>query len=108
MLQPGDVVEAEFPGAQGVKKRPCLVISGELYHQTRPDVLLSVITSNLATATAPTDWVLRDWQEAGLSLPSAARIYISARLQYQVTKIGRLSDDDWNKVQNRLKLALEI
>ncbi|BCM89810.1 hypothetical protein IAD21_01658 [Abditibacteriota bacterium] len=108
MLQAGDVVQAEFPGSQGIKKRPCIVISSEIYHKTRPDVLLTVVTSNIAIATAPTDYVLYDWEEGGLSVPSAVRIYISARLQYQVSRIGRLSEADWSEVQARVKLALEI
>lgn len=108
MLKPGDVVWADFPGASGIKRRPCVVVSSELYHSTRPDVLLTVITSNIAIATALTDCVLFDWESAGLSLPSAVRIYISARLQNQVTKIGHLSDADWQEVQARLKLALEV
>ena len=108
MLKPGDVVWADFPGASGIKRRPCVVVSSELYHSTRPDVLLTVITSNIAIATTPTDCVLFDWEEAGLSLPSAVRIYINARLQNQVTKIGHLSDADWQEVQARLKLAIAV
>ena len=73
-----------------------------------PDVLLAVVTSNIAIATAPTDFVLFDWREAGLSEPSAVRIYISPRWQHQVTRIGHLSDADWNEVQARLRLALEV
>ena len=74
----------------------------------RPDVLLAVVTSNIAIATASTDFVLFDWREAGLSEPSAVRIYISPRWQHQVTRIGHLSDADWSEVQARLRLALEF
>lgn len=108
MLKPGDVVKADFPGANGIKLRPCVVISTELYHSTRPDVLLAVVTTNIEVATAPSDCILFDWRDAGLDLPCAVRIYINARLQNRVTKIGRLSDADWNEVQARLKLALEV
>ena len=108
MLRPGDVVWADFPGAQGIKRRPCVVVSSELYHSTRPDTLLTVVTSNIAIATAPTDCVLFDWEEAGLSVPSAVRIYINARLQNQVTQIGHLSAADWREVQARLKLAIAV
>ena len=108
MLLPGDVVWADFPGAKETKQRPCVVVSSELYQQTRPDALLAVVTSNIAIATAPTDFVLFDWREAGLSEPSAVRIYISPRWQHQVTRIGHLSDADWGEVQARLRLALEV
>ena len=97
-----------FPGARETKQRPCVVVSSELYQNTRPDVLLAVITTNIAIATTPTDCVLFDWEAAGLSAPSAVRIYLSARWQRQVTRIGHLSDADWHEVQARLKLALEV
>lgn len=58
MLLPGDVVWADFPGAKETKQRPCVVVSSELYQNTRPDVLLAVVTTNIAIATAPTDFVL--------------------------------------------------
>jgi len=108
MLKPGDVVKADFPGASGMKRRPCVVVSSELYHATRPDVMLAVVTSNIVIATAPSDCILFDWEIAGLDLPSAVRIYISSRMQHQVNKIGHLSDADWSEVQARLKMALAV
>ena len=63
MLKPGDVVKADFPGAGGIKRRPCVVVSTELYHSTRPDVMLAVVTTNIAIATAPSDCVLFNWEE---------------------------------------------
>ena len=107
MLKPGDVVKADFPGADGIKRRPCVVVSSDLYHFTRSDVMLAVVTTNIAIATAPSDCVLFDWEQAGLDFPSAVRIYISSRLQRDVTRIGHLSAADWQEVQARLRLALE-
>ena len=52
-MRPGDVVYGEFPGAQGLKRRPCVVISTEYYQGERPDVLLAVITSQLRQALSP-------------------------------------------------------
>jgi len=69
MLNPGDTVKADFPGADGIKRRPCVVVSSELYHSTRPDVLLAVVTSNIAVATASSDGVLFDWEETDLRVP---------------------------------------
>jgi mRNA interferase MazF len=34
MLKPGDVVTVEFPGAQGIKRRPAVVVSSDVYHNT--------------------------------------------------------------------------
>lgn len=108
MLKAGDIVKADFPGVHGLKRRPCVVVSSELYQSTRPDVMLAVVTTNIAIATAPSDYVLFDWEQAGLDRPSAVRIYISSRLQRDVINIGHLSDADWSEVQARLRLALEV
>ncbi|HEX8463877.1 MAG TPA: type II toxin-antitoxin system PemK/MazF family toxin [Abditibacterium sp.] len=59
-MQPGDVVYGDFPGAQGFKRRPCVVISTDFYHVERVDVLLAVITSQLRQAVSPLDYALKD------------------------------------------------
>jgi len=53
MAKPGDVVTVDFPGALGIKRRPAVVVSTDTYHTTRPDVILAVLTSRVAGATAP-------------------------------------------------------
>ena len=68
---PGDLVTADFPGVIGIKRRPAVVISTADYHTHRPDVILGIITTQIASATTPTDYVLRDWSIAGLNRPSA-------------------------------------
>lgn len=60
MPKPGDVVTVDFPGAQGIKRRPTVVVSTDTYHNARPDVILGVLTTQVAKATAPTDYVLQD------------------------------------------------
>jgi mRNA interferase MazF len=60
MPEPGDVVTVDFVGATGVKRRPAVVVSSRLYHAHRPDLILAVLTTQVATATAPTDYVLQD------------------------------------------------
>jgi mRNA interferase MazF len=60
MPKPGDVVVMDFLGATGIKRRPAVIVSSDLYHQNRPDVIVGVVTSNLLDATTPTDWALLD------------------------------------------------
>jgi len=108
MLQPGDVVVADFVGATGVKRRPSVVVSTDLYHTHHPDVVLGALTTQLSAATTPTDYVLQDWAAAGLRAPSAFRAYLGTRLAATVHVIGHLSDRDWQEVQARLKLALAV
>jgi hypothetical protein len=74
MIRPGTVVTVEFPGALGVKRRPAIVVSSATYHTTRPDVVLGLLTSQIASATGPTDYTLHDWSAAGLHSASAFRV----------------------------------
>lgn len=107
MVQPGDVVTALFQGAQGVKRRPAVVVSSNVYHATRPDVVLCLLTTQTAKATDPTDYLLQDWQAAGLLKPSAFRSFPGIVPPGQVTVIGHVSARDWREVQIRLGIALE-
>ena len=60
IVNPGDVVTVDFPGALGVKRRPAVVVSTQTYHTTRTDVVLCLLTSQTAGATGPTDYILQD------------------------------------------------
>lgn len=106
MLNPGDVVTVDFVGAMGIKKRPAVVVSSSLYLASRPDVVLAVLTTQISSASTPTDYVLQDWAEAGLRQPSAFRAYFSMATQQTPQLIGRLSARDWQEVQARMVLAL--
>ena len=106
MLKPGDVVTTNFPGADVTKRRPGIVVSTSLYQNTRPDVIVGAVTTKLARATAPSDYILQDWSEAGLRQPSAFRAYLITFEQSDVRLIGHLSEQDWNGVQNCLVQAL--
>ncbi|HYH87253.1 MAG TPA: type II toxin-antitoxin system PemK/MazF family toxin [Pyrinomonadaceae bacterium] len=109
MVKPGTIVTIDFPGAQGIKRRPALVVSTDAYHAARPDVIFAVITSQTRAATAPTDYVLQDWSAAGLHSPSAFRSYLATLPATSIVAvIGQLSDRDWLEVQARLRVALAV
>jgi mRNA interferase MazF len=108
MPKPGDVALVDFAGATGVKRRPTVVVSTDTYHVHRPDIVVCLITSQLAAATTPSDYVLQDWRVAGLLVPSAFRVYIGMALATEAHVIGHLSDRDWQQVQTRLRIALEV
>jgi mRNA interferase MazF len=108
MVKPGDVVTVDFPGATGIKRRPAVVVSTETYHRTRPDAILGLLTSQVATATGPTDCVLQDWQTAGLRSPSAFRAFLATLPTTSLTTIGHMSEQDWQKVQGCLRVALAV
>lgn len=41
----GDIVTVDFPGITGIKRRPAVVLSSEVYHSLRPDVIVGLITT---------------------------------------------------------------
>lgn len=108
MPDPGDVVTADFVGAAGIKRRPAVVVTSDLYHRHRPDIVLGVLTTQIDSATTPLDYVLQDWAAAGLRRPTAFRSYFSMAEPGDVKVIGHLSDRDWSEIQTRLKLAYAI
>ncbi len=54
----------------GIKRSPAVVVSSEAYHSARPEVILGLITSQVAGSIGSTDHSLADWSAAGLRLPS--------------------------------------
>lgn len=76
-VRPGDVAAVEFAGARETKRRPVIVVSSAVYHGHRPDIIVGVLTSRVDAATCPTDYVLKDWAEAGLTRQSAFRAYLN-------------------------------
>jgi mRNA interferase MazF len=108
-MKPGNIVLVEFRGALGVKRRPAVVVSSDTYHSNRPDVILGVITSNIAAAAGPTDHVLRDWASAGLKKPSAFRAYLGTYEQSDVgVVIGQLTSVDLDAIRGRLSIAFGL
>ncbi|MEK7729672.1 MAG: type II toxin-antitoxin system PemK/MazF family toxin [candidate division KSB1 bacterium] len=108
MIKPGDVVKVDFPGAQGIKRRPAVIVSTDLYHSHRPDIVLGLLTTQIAGATSPTDYVLHDWPAAGLHNPSAFRVFLATLPATSVAVIGHLTDRDWQEIQTRLRVGLAV
>ncbi|MDQ3649260.1 MAG: type II toxin-antitoxin system PemK/MazF family toxin [Acidobacteriota bacterium] len=105
----GDLVTLDFPGVTGTKRRPAVVLSSAAYHAARPDVIVGLITSQTAGAIAFTDYLLQDWQAAGLRLPSAFRAFlVTIPRTATVARIGRLSDADWQEVRARMLITLDV
>lgn len=108
MMKPGDIVTVDFPGVRGVKRRPVVIVSTEDYHSHRPDIIVGVLTTNIARATAPSDYLLQDYKTTGLRRRSAFRVFLATLPASSARKIGRCSDRDWQAIQECLKFALEV
>ena len=110
-FQRGDVVLVPFPFSDlsTTKVRPAVVVSGSLYHTTEPDLILAAITSRVAAAGGPLDYVLRDWQAAGLRYPSAVKpVLFTFDPMRVIYHVGALSLFDLAEVDQRLRRALEL
>lgn len=110
-FQRGDVVLVPLPFSDlsTTKARPAVVVSSALYHTTEPDLLLAALTSKVATATGPFDYLLNDWRAADLRYPSALKPVLftldPARVVY---RIGTLTPTDLAQVDQRLRRALAL
>lgn len=105
-FNPGDVVTVDFPGVTGVKRRPAVVLSSAAYHTNRPDVIVGLITSQ-TKGLSVTDYVLQDWQAAGLRVASVFRSFIvTLPPSANLVVIGQLSERGWQGVRTCVKAAL--
>lgn len=109
MPNAGDVVWLEFPGVNATKRRPAVILSTDEYHKLRPDVIVGLVTSQVAKAAGPTDHLLSDWRLAGLRVPSSFRAFVTTLPQTAVMrKMGHLGDADWQSVRQCLKRSLVV
>jgi mRNA interferase MazF len=106
LFNPGDVMVIDFPGVLGVKRRPTVVLSSAVYHASRPDVVVGLLTSQ-TLAPGPTDYALQDWTEAGLRVPSVFRSFFATLPPTtRPVLVGHLSDRDWQGVCGCVRVAL--
>lgn len=109
-FQRGDVVLVPFPFSDlsATKVRPAVVASSNLYHQTQPDLILAAVTSKLEPST-PLDYVLAEWQKAGLRFPSAFKPALFTLDPNRVLfRVGALTFDDLSQVSERLRRILDL
>lgn len=107
----GDVLLVPFPfsNLNAIKVRPAVVVSGSLYQTTEPDLILAALTSKVAAATGPFDYVLGAWQQAGLRSPSAFKPVLFTLEPIRVIhRIGTLVQTDLAAIEQRLRRALEL
>ncbi len=107
----GDVVLIPFPFADlsAAKTRPAVVVSSDLYYAIRSELLLAFVSSQIAQANPILDYILHDWEAAGLLKPSFVRPKIAAIGPALVAHhVGTLSDRDLQEVNWRLRQALDL
>lgn len=74
-LEFGTVVLVPFPftNQMGMKRRPAVVVSSQMYASLRPDVVVLALTSRAPAAPTPLEFDLEDWRTAGLAKPSRVK-----------------------------------
>lgn len=99
--RPGEVILLSFPfaDAAGVKRRPALV----LLDTGDEDVIVARVTSQMAQTAFDVELV--EWQQAGLLLPSVARVHKVATLEKSLVerRLGTLTPGDWAQVRARIQ-----
>lgn len=100
-----DVVLVPFPftDQSTTKRRPGVIVSSAAYHDSRRDVILMAITSQLRDIGAFGEVLLQDWKEAKLLRPSTIKPVVATIDQNLVVKnIGRLSPRDQRRLRETL------
>lgn len=110
-LRRGDLVLIPFPYTDhsATKTRPAVIVSSDLYHQVHSEFLLAYVSSQLTQADSRLDYVLLDWESAGLLKPSFVRPKIAAiDPALVVHRIGELSSRDQAALDHCLRRALAL
>ncbi|MEX0845230.1 MAG: type II toxin-antitoxin system PemK/MazF family toxin [Balneolaceae bacterium] len=105
-----DIVLLPFPftDLSATKKRPALVISPREYN-SGPDVLVMFVTSNLKAKAKMGDYILTEWEKAGLPKPSMTRMKIATiDKNLIIKKIAALTEKDKSALKSELQLFLDI
>jgi mRNA interferase MazF len=105
-FQKGDVVLVQYAytDLSSTKTRPAVVLSGDLYHREHPDLVLAALTTNILGATKKLDYVLKDWQSAGLRFESAFKPQlVTLEPTLVLLFIGKLSKADLHEIANRVR-----
>ncbi|HSB67798.1 MAG TPA: type II toxin-antitoxin system PemK/MazF family toxin [Candidatus Methylomirabilis sp.] len=106
------VVNVPYTDRSGVKPRPALVVSAEVFHAKLPDVIVCPISSQprFFRRPGPGDCPLHDWRSIGLRHPSTARISKILAVDKHIVKrpLGALSTADLAKVEAGLRQALSL
>jgi mRNA interferase MazF len=101
----GDIVLVPFPftDQSATKKRPAVVVSSEVYHRQRPDVIVMALTSQFRLEQTIGDVVVEHWQSAGLLKPSVLKPLLATIERSLVLRImGKLHPEDRSTLRNSL------
>jgi len=106
----GDVVLVPFPFTDqtATKKRPAIVVSSDMYHRQRLDIVVVAVTSHLPRSTgAAGEVVISAWKEAGLLRPSLIKpVLATLERGLILRRLGALVESDRQALRDALKQVL--
>lgn len=89
------------------KKRPAVVISSKLYNQTKSDLIVMAITSQIRINTELDTMIIKDWQVAGLLKESMVKPIIFTIEKSLIRKtLGHLGQTDKKNLKRTMTLIL--
>lgn len=106
----GDVVLVEFlfTDESERKLRPALVISANPYQQSRQEVIIAAITSNVRRRLFGEHRIV-GWRAAGLVFPSTVTGIIRTVRQSMIgRRLGALSESDLDATARQLRQSLAL
>ncbi len=107
----GDVLLVPFPFTDQTttKKRPTIVISSDSYNQSKLDLVLIAVTSQVKTPLQFGETLITDWSKAGLLKISVIKpIITTLEKQLVIKKLGKLETADIRALQSLLQQIIEI
>ncbi|MDX2142069.1 MAG: type II toxin-antitoxin system PemK/MazF family toxin [Rhodospirillaceae bacterium] len=101
----GDVVLVPFPftSQTASKKRPAVVVSSGSYNQSRPDIVVMAVTSQLRHGSSANEIWLKDWQAAGLLKPSVVKpVFATLEQNLVIRRLGGLNAGDQSNLRQTI------
>jgi mRNA interferase MazF len=116
MLKRGEIFLARFPHASGGrgKKRPVLVVQSDTYNGQLRHVIVAEITTNLAVASDPANFLIDvstpDGKMSGLAQNSIVTcVHLATMSQDRMDRlVGSLPDSIMERINDCLRASLAI
>ncbi|MCY4220707.1 MAG: type II toxin-antitoxin system PemK/MazF family toxin [Thiotrichales bacterium] len=110
IFEPFDVVVVPFPFSdrEAERRRPAVIVSSLDFNANHDQSVLAMITT-AGGGEWPSDIAIRDWNEAGLSLPCKVRLKLFTLDDALILRrAGALSDRDAEAVRTSLVRFLAV
>ena len=103
------LVPFPFTDQSTIKKRPAIVISSDNYNQSKPDIILIAVTSQVNVTLQFGEVLIDDWAGAGLIKSSVIKPVITTLQRNLVIRtLGKLQSPDFQELKNILQQIINV